>query len=342
VRDLVYHVGLLGLAAVLAIAVWTKDDEAPKPDVEQVQVWGGSPAGVQKITFEGSNRKVRMEAKQDGQGSYYVTTVDKEEINAPQAHDPHDGHGHDAKPDVPKTPGKKEQLVFIAVKQAEELVKQLAPLKALRAVGKIDDKRAEEFGFDKPEGTLKVTLGGREHALVIGGATPGGVERYAKYLANNEVFAVPGEIAQNLLFAEARLIERELHGFKMEDVTRVQVSKGQKSRELTRVKDKTEGWADPSKPDKLDETAGNWMAKLGRLRVQEYVEKPSKPLKPEEAVVRVDYFEGKKNIGFIELFKLPGEKGNEFLARTEYGRWFVKVLTSNAEQVENDLGSVLK
>jgi len=342
VRDLLYHLGLLGLAAVLAIAVWTKDEEAPKPELEQVEVWGGSPAHVQKIAFEGTSRKVRIEAKQDGQGAYYVTTVDKEESKStPPGHDPHDGHGHAPKPPA-SGPAKKEHLVFVSVKQAEELVKQLAPLKAMRAVGKIDPKRAEEFGLDKPEGTIKVTIGGREHALVIGGATPGGVERYAKYLGNNEVFAVPGEIAQNLLFAESRLMEREMHGFKMEDVTRVRVSKGQKARELTRVKEKTEGWADPAKPDKLDETAGNWMTKLGRLRVQEYVEKPAKQLKPEEAVVRVDYYEGKKSIGFIELFKLPGEKGNEFLARTEYGRWFVKVLTSNAEQVENDLGSVLK
>ena len=338
-KELGYHLGLLGLSGVLALAVWTKDEEAPKPNLEQVEVWGGEPSGIQKITFDAGNRKVRIEAKSDGQGAYYVTTVDKEEAAPPP--DPH-GHGQAPKPMPPKAEAKKEHLVFVSVKTGEELAKSLAPLKALRTVGKIDPKRAEEFGFDKPEGTVKVTIGGREHALVIGGATPGGGERYAKYLANGEVFAVAGDITQNLMFAESRLMERELHGFKPEDVTRVRVSKGNKSRELSKVKEKTDGWADPAKPDKLDETAGNWMAKLGRLRVQEYVEKPAKQFKPEEAIVRVDYFEGSKSSGFIELFKVPGEKGNEFLAKTEYGRWYVKVLTSNAEQVESDLGSVLK
>lgn len=340
-RDLVYHLGLLGLASALALSVWTKDDEAPKPNVEQVQVWGGAPAQVQKITFEGKNRKVRIEARSDGLGTYYVTHVDKEEP-APGS-DPHPPHGHSApKPPLAPKPTKKEQLSFISVKSGAELVKSLAPLSALRSIGKIDAKRNEEFGLDKPEGTIKVTIGGREHALVIGGATPGGGERYAKYLGNDEVFAVPGDIAQSLMFAESRLLERELHAFKLEEVTRVKISKGGKSRDLTRIKDKTDSWGDPTQGDKLDQTAGNWMAKLGRLRVQEYVEKPAKPLKPEDAVVRVDYYESGKSIGFIELFKVPGEKGNDYLARTEYGRWFVKVLTTTAEQIENDLGSVLK
>ncbi len=69
----------------------------------------------------------------------------------------------------------------------------------------------------------------------------------------------------------------------------------------------------------------------------EYVEKPPAALTPESAVVRVEYFGDKKTLGYLELYKLPAEKGSDFSAKTENSRWFVKVLASAGEQVEQDL-----
>jgi len=219
----------------------------------------------------------------------------------------------------------------------------------LRAVGKVEPSRNEEFGLDKPEGTLKVTVDGKEHVLTIGGTTPGGSERYAKYQGNGEVFAISGDIVQSLMFGDSRLPERDLHGFKVDEVTRIRVTKGGKQRELFRVKDKNDGWGDS--PTKQDETAVNWMSKLGRLRAGDFVEKPAKPLTPNDAIVRVEYFDGSKPVGFAELYKLPATapagsseppKGNDYLVKTEWDRWPVKVTASTAEQIENDLASVLK
>src|SRR5205814_2751065 len=67
-----------------------------------------------------------------------------------------------------------------------------------------------------------------------------------------------------------------------------------KTRELVRVPDKKEGWADGATPTKLDETAGNWMTKLARLHVQDWVEKPAQPLGADSNIVHVDYFTGSK------------------------------------------------
>ncbi len=187
-------------------------------------------------------------------------TVDKDEPASPS----HSGAGG-APASEPTPPAKHSTLRFVGVKAADDFVRSLAPLRALRAVGKIEGTRAEEFGFDKPEGTLKLTLAGKPQSLLIGGATPGGSERYAKS-ASGDVFAISGEIVQNLLYADSRLAERELQSFKPEEATRVKVSRAGKSRDLSRVPQKNEGWADSSTPTKLDETAGNWMAKLGRLQ----------------------------------------------------------------------------
>jgi hypothetical protein len=339
VKPLVLHGALLVVTAGLAYSVWNKDEPLPEKQQAMVDVWGGSQASFSKLSFEGKTRKVRLEGQKDALGYYYVASVDKEE--APPT-DPHAGvPGAPLKaPDAKEV--KKETSRFISVKAADTLVKSLAPLQAVRAVGKVEAGRNEEFGLDKPEGTLKVTIDGKEHVLVIGGTTPGGSERYAKYQNSGEVFAISGDIAQSLMFGDSRLPERELHGFKNDEITKVRLQKGGKTRELLRVKDKNDGWGDVATPTKQDETAGNWMSKLGRLRGSDFVEKPAKALRPEEAVVRVEYFDGGKSVGFVELYKVPGEKGNDYLARTEWGRWYVKVPSTSAEQVEQDLVSVLK
>jgi len=341
-KPLVVHGALLIISAGLAYSVWNKDEPAPEKQQATLDVWNGSQASFSKLSFESKTRKVRLEGRKDALGYYYVASVDKEEAPAT---DPHAGlPGHDGAP--LKAPdakdAKKETSRFVSVKAGETLVKALSPLKAVRAVGKVEPARNEEFGLDTPEGTLKVTIDGKEHVLIIGGTTPGGSERYARYQNSGEVFAISGDIAQSLMFGDSRLPERELHGFKSEDVTKVRIQKGPKSRELVPVKGKNEGWGDVTSPTKQDETAGNWMSKVGRLRGSDFVETPARRLRPEDALVRIEYFDGGKSVGFVELYKQAGEKGNEYLARTEWDRWYVKVPASTAEQIEQDLGSVLK
>jgi hypothetical protein len=333
-KSLFVHAGVLGVAAIVALSVWSKDpSEGLESSGEKVEVWGGSPDSLESIRYEAKDRTVVLEPKKDDQGRYYVARVDKQEGAA------HDETAADA---GAPAPGKRTTLRFIGVKTAEELAKQVAPLTAFRRIGTIEPKRAEEFGLDKPEGTLKVKIRGAEHSLVIGGTTPGGQERYAKETSSGAVYAVSGDIVQNMTGAESRLLERDLHGFEALDVTRVRVSKGQKSREIVALPEKKGGYADPATPTKLDETAGNWMTKLERLHVAEYVENPTPPLRREDAVLRVEYFAGTKPLGFLELYKVPGEKGSDYLVKSERIRWAAKVLTSAAEQVDQDSGSVLK
>jgi hypothetical protein len=335
VKALAVHAAVLVVSAGLAYSVWNRDQPLPEKQQSMVDVWGGNQASFSKLSFEGKTRKVRLEAQKDELGYFYVGTVDTEEATPPA--------GHVVPSATPLKPPEPKTTRFVSVKAGETLVKSLAPLKALRAVGKIGADRNEEFGFDKPEGTLKVTVDGKEHVLIFGGSAPGGSDRYAKYQASGEVFAISGDISQSLMAGESRLPEREPHGFKSDEFSRVRIQKGGKSRELVRVKEKNEGWGDIATPTKLDETAGNWMTKLARLRGTEFVEKPQSPLKPQDAVVRVEYFDsGKKPIGFVELYKLPGEKGSDYLIRTEWERWYVKVPTTTAEQLETDLASVLK
>ena len=63
-------------------------------------------------------------------------------------------------------------------------------------------------------------------------------------------------------------------------------------------------WADPADKDKADETAGNWMQKIDRLRVSEYAAKaPDEP----QVMVRVEYTGASGNLGYIEFVKTPAQ-----------------------------------
>jgi len=331
------HVAAFAFASALALVVWSRGDKAgDSTQAQKVEVWGGSKERVERIRFEAPQRTVSLEARQDAVGRYFVGLVDKEEASKPPRPSP------DAGAPPPEVPAKRVTTRFIGVKEAGELAEKVAPLFALRQIGPLAGGRAEEFGFDKPEGTLKVKIGGVDQTIVIGATTPGGQERYAKREPGGMVYAVSGDIVQTMLGAESRLLERDLHGFADADVTRLRISRAGKSREAVTLADKKGAWADAAQPGKLDETLGNFLGKVGRLHVVEYVETPAPPLTPESAVMRIEYFGGTKSLGFLELYKVPGEKGSDYLVRSEYGRWFIKVAATAGEQVEQDVGSIVK
>jgi len=339
-KGLFVHFGLLAVSGAMALSVWLRDEETDAPKAQEVEVWGGRAEGVEAVSYESASRKVKLEPKKDALGPWYVARFEKTE-ETPPGHPPIDGAPAPANTAAPVT--KRTSETFVAVKEADELVQKLAPLMAVRSVGKAEASKLADFGLDKPEGTLKVKIAGKEHVLTIGGQTPGGAERYAKYGTSGEIFAISNELTQGLSYADTRLMERDMHGFELDDVKRIKLSRAGKTREIVRVPGKQDAWADAATPDKPDETAGNWLQKVERVRVTEYVEKMPAPPKPEELIVRLEYFDGSKNLGSLELYKAPGgEKGSEYLARSEHLRWYAKVVNSAAEQVDRDVAALFK
>jgi hypothetical protein len=117
------------------------------------------------------------------------------------------------------------------------------------------------------------------------------------------------------------------------------------SREVVRHAVEEDFWAKPESPDTKDETVSNWMTKVERLRVTTYVEPLDPAPTPEQQVVTVEYFnEHGRKLGFLELVRRPSKDGKEkpdYVARSERTRWHATVLKSTAEQIEQDLASVL-
>jgi hypothetical protein len=341
------HLGVLAISVIAAAGLWTREKEPKALAAGDVVVWSARAGDVEKIGYEGKTKKVSVESKKDAQGRYFVGTLERE------ATPPHHAAGHDGAASGPKprageagadagapppAPGK-TTIGFVSVGPGDKLAESLAPLKALRALGKIGGDRAGEFGLAEPEATVTVTIGGAERKLAIGAATPGGGDRYVREAASGEVYVIKGDPIRNLESADSMLLERELHEWKDTEVTRARVEAAGKARDLVRSGPESKRfWADAASPDNNDETLGNWMSKLDRLRPTEFtLDGPA----AKDTVLKVEYV-GKKPLGFVEVVKVTGGEKPTYYLRTERTRLFGKVTGSLAEQLEQDLGTIVK
>jgi hypothetical protein len=323
------HIGVLGVAVVTAVGVSSRDKENKAVTAGDVVVWSGHANDVERATFESKTKKVSVDARKDQTGRYFVGSVEKEA--------PAPAHAADAGAPPPSAP--RTTVGFVSVGPGDKLAEAFAPLRALRALGKVGEDRAAEFGLAEPEATVTVRLAGAEHKLLLGATTPGGGDRYVRDATSNEVYVLKGEPLRNLESADSLLLERDLHEWKDSDVVKARIEAGGKSREL--VRGGPEGkrfWADAQSPDTNDETLGNWMSKLERLRPTEFSLTDPEGKEP---LLRVDYT-GKKPIGWVEVVKVKGVDKPSFYLRTERTRLYGKVVGTLAEQVEQDLAGIVK
>ena len=152
-----------------------------------------------------------------------------------------------------------------------------------------------------------------------------------------------GSIVRDLTSADQRLVERRLHGFEDTVVKRVKITAGGASRELVRSADKKDAWTKPSAPNDKDETATNWMSKVDRLRTTSYEgDALHPPPAAADLVFKIEYFDERKPIGVTEIWRHPGSDGKtDYVVKTELTRWYATVIRSAAEQVEQDLKSIV-
>jgi hypothetical protein len=223
---------------------------------------------------------------------------------------------------------------------AVKLIDQFAPLVSPRAFGVLDAAKLKELGLDAPKRKLEVTVKGEVRKYEIGQpATTTGGESFIRDLRDNRVYLMPrGMLSQ--LQSSSSLIDRKLHGFDPAEFDRIVISSGGKQKEYAQVGREsraTAGFAPPKTPDKRDQMAKNWHDAVWRVFPSDVLGKGEAPAGGEPApTVRVDYYEGKKPVGWLELAKLePAHAGavsesaspppTEFYARTERTVGWVKL-----------------
>lgn len=352
-RSLMVHGGLFLFASLLGVRAWTAEEDSQKRHFE-AELWSGSPEQVTRISYEEPKTKVQLVQEKDERGAYFVGVVDRlKKMGSSEIGDPDEMGdevdegvgGASSAAGVDPEPGSDEWVKeeFVSVEEGSKLLESLAPLRVKRKLGRLDAARLGDFGLEKAEGMLEVVIGETKHTLSFGAATPGGSDTYVQ-TPDGEAYVIAGDVARSLRHAGSRLMERSFHAFKPDDVHHVRVAAGGKTRDLLRMGGEERfTWANAETPDDKDETASNWMTKVERLRVLKYVREPQPAVQPGESFVRVEYFDNRdKPLGQLELVKRPGTGDHaEYYGRSEQSRWYATVVRSTAEQIEQDLSSVL-
>ncbi len=327
-RPLGMHLGVLALSGLLALRM--ANDQAHTPANATI-VFDQAPETVLGIRYDGSERAVRLERRQDAVGRYFEGTSTQVVAPSPAV--------ADAGAAAPKE-GASRTRRFVAVEAASELLDSMHPLLALRALGKLEVGRSADFGFlDGGGEKLSLLTGTGERVLTIGGGTPGGADFYVRDEAG-EYYVVAGGLVREVRDASVRLLQRRFHLFDSDRVHSVRITFGEASRELERLAGVGEAWASRGAGEQ-DEMASNWMSKLGRLRVSTY---PDEPISA-EALFRVDYFDSQQaKLGHFELASvtLPDSEESSFLARSETTRWYGTILRATGEELLSDVSGVVR
>ncbi|MBW2459182.1 MAG: DUF4340 domain-containing protein [Deltaproteobacteria bacterium] len=331
IRRLWLHLALLLTAAVVAYVYARPSDEADRPlEPGEVELWGGSPKDITRITYEAKRQTVTLEQATDDHGSWFRGKVEPVE----------------EKPEEPKVDGGRpprkrppvEPATFVSVKAMERIGALLAPMRAKRAIGEVAAEREKAFGLDEPAGTLHVEIGSKKHSLVIGKKTPGATSRYVRDLQTQNVYLIVADAVKDLEGGAARLSERSLHSWKQSEVEKVSIIDGKEVKDV--IRSGTAGrrfYAEPATPDVNFEMAGNWLSKVGRLRPIKFVESlPEGTIK----VVRVEYRTKDDTLGFVEVHRHDTDAKDQFYVTSEHLRLHATVAKSMAEQVVGDLPSV--
>lgn len=388
-RPVLVHGLLLGLALVAAYFVWTRDPSTSEDEIPILSV----RSGLDRVVYSAPERTVEINRKKDDQGSYYwiraekveekpVTPPkppappakpdagpaakpagDKDKNAKPTAAKPADGGpAAAAKPDAgpPAKPAKtkvRKVQEFKGNKAAEDLMKALSNLAAIRSLGAVEPDKLKAFELEKSEKTLTLVTGSSPRTLIVGGNTYGNMDVYIQDKQDKRVYVVRPRQLQDLQYAEFRLVDRDLHAFPGADVERAMISTGKAKKTLVQQNRRDPAnafWADEAAPEKRKEFYRNFMGKLLRLQAVEYVPPKQKPDNLTEILAVTYQVTGGKR-GFLRLFRrdtgaklpvptatpTPGEE-KEYYAVTDNTRGQVKLSSRLADEIARDIDNLMK
>ncbi len=257
-------------------------------------------------------------------------------------------------PKAKPRPRVKKSKAFKGGKAAEEMMKGLANMTVLRSLGAVSAAQLKEFGLTGSKKTLTLKSGSATRVLVLGSNTFGNMDTYIQDKQDGRVYVIRPRLISDFPHAEYRLMDRELHTFKRKEIEKVVVAAGAGKKVLLQQNRRAPAkafWADESAPRKRKELYNNWMDKLGRLSVMEYVAAGKAPTGLKEELA-VQYFDAAKSLGQLRLYSAagqapkPGAKltapGKDFFARTGNTRGLVKVSGPMAGEILRDAAGVLK
>lgn len=234
--------------------------------------------------------------------------------------------------------------------QADKVFELFAPMRVVRSLGTVDDAKAKELGLDSSKKSLTVIAKGQPIKFSLGNNAYGSGDVYARD-PQGQVYLLGHKLVSDFEFAESRMMERRLHRFERSEFDRVEVqvatSTGSKNRTLLQKNPEDNAnffFTDVATPDKRDDTLRNWMDKILRMAINDFVNKGDEPAASAPGgtplmgdIVKMTFFKGKKKLGEATFSRATSKQGQvEFFARTETTMGLVRLLAATAESAIQD------
>jgi Domain of unknown function (DUF4340) len=206
-----------------------------------------------------------------------------------------------SKPPAPPAPPRD----LLGGEQAAKVLDQFAPLVSPRAFGQLDAGKLNELGLSAPTRQLDVTVKGEVHHYVVGQPEKAtGGESFLRDTGDGHVYLTPRGLLSDLQNPN-HLVDRRLHGFEPADFDRMVLAAGGKSKDyvqLDREARAKAAFAPAGTPDKHDQMAKNWHDSVWRAFPSDVLGRGENPPGGKPIVVlRVDYYDGKSSVGYMEL-----------------------------------------
>ncbi len=347
-RGLLVQGALAAVGLAVAYGTWQRE---PERAAGEIVVIDSTKGDLKSIHFEDENGSVDIRrGNESGEPGVWLNVQDKTPVAAPAK-----PAASAARPGatIPAAPSSLAAAVakprplrrLRGDEPAEKLLGEFAPFRSARAFGVLDAKKLKELGLDVAKKKLIVVARGETREFAIGQPPQSSGENYLRDVKDGRVYLMPRQILADLQGAAFRLVDRKLHTFKIADVDRLVVSSGGKTRDFVIKNHQDQNAykiAPATAPDKPEELARNWHDKVWRLFPSELLGKGETPSSGvPKLAARIDYFDGSKNVGWLELGKVdvaagseppvsphgppPSNNGAEVYARTEHTAGWVRV-----------------
>lgn len=323
-RSVAVQGGLALAGLIAAYFTWQRPPELVAGEVFAVDI---GKDDLEKIRYEDQETKSFAELirEKDDQGlavSVHLSGSDATGIPMPSGH--------------PAVPIKVPERLVRGNESALQLFGRVAPLRATRSLGALDPAKLKDLGLDTTKKRIEVVGRGTKRRFAIAPAPPGGSDPYIRDEQDGRVYIIARGILTDLQSASVNLVERRLHRFPLEDVDKVVITAGGKTKEFrgSRIDQLPGIRLSPAGSEKVDETAKNWHDRVWNLFPSEVMGKGELPASGNapKVAVRVDYSSRGRPLGWVELAREapPAEStaappSNVVYARSEFSHGWMKM-----------------
>ncbi len=248
-----------------------------------------------------------------------------------------------------QAPSKIPERLVRGSEAADRLFASFTPWRASRGLGVLDPAKLKDLGLDTAKKRITLRLRSGQRSFAIAPAPAGGVDPYLRDETSGQVYLVARSFISDFQSAPSVLVERHLHGFKIEEADRLAIGRGGTKKEFLVTRGEDGVRLSPiTSPEKPDRALGTWHGRAFSLWAADVLGKDETPAEgTPQPELRIDYSQRGRPLGFLEIAKLAARSSDAegakdaLFARSEQTLGWLR-LGADAQSVLADIDGLLR